>query len=107
MEEEPAAYQAGIPGSKHGMAPQLSAVDSSGTVTAKFDGVDASTGEMVDGKLGLGGDSTSLALRQSATAAANGFGVRWEVPNASVQAAAQRLISKLGIKNIRVIVRPK
>lgn len=107
MKEGPAAYQAGVPGSRHGLAPQLSAVDSGGTVTAKFDGVNASTGEMVDGKLGLGGDSPSLALRQSATAAANGFGVRWEVPNAPVQAAAQRLLSKLGIKNIRVVVRPK
>jgi len=107
MDEEAAAYQEGVPGAWYGMAPQLSAVDFGGTVTAKFDGVDASTGEMVDAKLNLGGDSRSLALRQSATAAANGFEVRWEVPNASVQAAAQRLISTLGIKNIRVVIRAK
>jgi hypothetical protein len=104
MKERPASYQEGIPGSQYGMAPQLSAVDSSGTVTAKFDGVDASTGEMVDRKLNIGGGSGPLAIRQSRTAEANGFGVRWEVPNPKVQAAAQRMIAKLGIRNIRVVV---
>ena len=107
MKEGPATYQAGVPGYRYGMAPQLSAADSGGTVTTKFDGVDASTGEMVDAKLNLGGDSKSQAVKQSKTATANGFGVRWEVPNATVQARAQRMISNLGIKNLRVIVRPK
>ncbi|HEX4085790.1 MAG TPA: hypothetical protein VHY22_12830 [Chthoniobacteraceae bacterium] len=107
MSENAAAYQEGAPGSRYGMAPKLSTVGPNGEITAKFDGVDAATGEMVDRKLNIGGSSVNLARRQSATATANGFGVRWEVPNSSVQAAAQTMISRLGIKNIRVIVRPK
>ena len=109
MKEGPAAYQDGAPASRYGMAPQLSATDSSGTITAKFDGVDATTGEMVDRKTNVA-NSTKFAdeaLRQSVTAAKNGFGVRWEVPNATVQARAQRILSTNGIKNIRVVVAPR
>ncbi len=109
MKEGPAAYQDGAPASRYGMAPQLSATDSNGTITAKFDGVDATTGEMVDRKTNVA-NSTKFAdeaLRQSVTAAKNGFGVRWEVPNATVQARAQRILSTNGIKNIRVVVAPR
>jgi hypothetical protein len=44
------------------MASQLSATDASGTITAKFDGVNVTTGEMVEGKVNLGGSSVSLAI---------------------------------------------
>ena len=109
MKEGPAAYQDGAPASRCGMAPQLSAADSSGTITAKFDGVDAATGEMVDRKTNVA-NSTKFAdeaLRQSVTAAKNGFGVRWEVTNTTVQTQAQRILSTNGIKNIRVVVAPR
>ena len=67
----PAAYQEGVPGSRYGMAPQLSATDSSGTITAKFDGVDVTTGEMVDRKTNVANSIkfANEALRQSVTAA--------------------------------------
>ena len=107
MSEEADFYQSKAPGSKWGFAPRLTATAGGETMTAKFDGVDASTGEMVDRKLGVGGSAYNLALRQSATARANGFGVRWEVPTASVQKSAQRIISKLGVDNIRVVVAPR
>ena len=108
-EEAPAAYQDGASASQYGMAPQLSAVDSGGTVTAKFDGVDASTGEMVDRKTNLANSEKFArgALRQSVVAAKNGFSVRWEVPNTTVQTQAQRILSTNGIKNIRVVVAPR
>jgi hypothetical protein len=91
------------------MAPQLSAVDSGGTVTAKFDGVDAETGEMVDRKTNVANSEKFAreAFRQSVTAEKNGFGVRWEVPNTTVQTKAQRILSTNGIKNIRIAVVPR
>jgi hypothetical protein len=64
---------------------------------------------MVDRKTNVA-NSTKFAdeaLRQSVMAAKNGFGVRWEVPNATVQARAQRILSTNGIKNIRVVVAPR
>ena len=108
-EQGPAAYQDGASASQYGMAPQLSAVDSSGPVTAKFDGVDAETGEMVDRKTNIANSEKFArgALRQFVVAAKNGFGVRWEVPNAAVQTQAQRILSTNGIKNIRVVVVPR
>lgn len=92
------------------MAPQLSAVDSNGNiVTAKFDGVDARTGEMVDRKTNIVTTDKSLeeARRQSITAQKNGFGVRWEVPNAAFQARAQKFLSKNGIQNIKMAITPR
>jgi hypothetical protein len=88
------------------MAPRLSAVDLSGKITANFDGVDVSTGEMVDPNIDVVGSKKFIngALRQSATAAQNGFSVRWEVPTEAVQAKAQQILSTNGIRNIKVIV---
>jgi hypothetical protein len=78
-------------------------------VTAKFDGVDARTGEMVDRKTNIVTTDKSLeeARRQSITAQKNGFGVRWEVPNAAFQARAQKFLSKNGIQNIKVAITPR
>jgi hypothetical protein len=91
------------------MAPELSATDSSGTVTARFDGVDVSTGEMVDRKTNVANSAkfANEALRQSVTAAKNGFSVRWEVPDTTIQARAQRILSTNGIRNIKVVVAPR
>ena len=52
-------------------------------------------------------DRLDEALRQSATAAANGFGVRWEVPSVTIQVKAQSILSTLGIENIDVVVVPR
>jgi len=91
------------------MAPRLSGVDANGKITAKFDGVDPATGEMVDRKSNVVDRPNFIkeALRQSAVASQNGFTVRWEVPNEAVQAKAQRILSANGIKNIKVVVVPK
>jgi len=107
--EGPAAYQEGVAASKHGFAPRLSAVDVNGTITAKFDGVDVSTGEMVDRKLNVVDrpNFINAAFRQSAVAEKNGFTVRWEVPNDAIQAKARRILSTHGIRNIRVAVVPQ
>jgi hypothetical protein len=89
--------------------PRLTATDSNGTITAKFDGVDVTTGEMVNRKTNVANSTkfANEALRQSVTAAKNGFGVRWEVPNTTVQAQAQRILSTNGIRNITVVVIPR
>jgi hypothetical protein len=109
MDENAAAYQDGAAASRYGMAPRLSGVDLNGKISAKFDGVDSATGEMVDRKLNVveRPNFVKAALRQSAVAAQNGFTVRWEVPNEAVQAKAQRILSANGIKNIKVAVVPK
>ncbi len=106
MEDAPSVYQDGAPASRFGMAPRLSAVDLRGKTTAKFDGVDVSTGEMVDRKLNVADRRKFIneALRQSATAEQNGFTVRWEVPTEAIQAKARRILSTYGIKNINVVV---
>lgn len=100
-----AAYEAGAAGHVPGKAPRLSATDAEGTVTAKFDGVDGGT--MVDRKLSVTTfpKSERQMLRQSATAAENGYGVRWEVPTAAEQARAQKMAESLGVKNIDVQVK--
>jgi hypothetical protein len=101
-----AAYEAGAPGHVPGKAPRLSATDAEGTVTVKFDGVDGAT--MVDRKMSVTTfpKSERQMLRQSATAAENGYGVRWEVPTAAEQARAQKMAESLGVKNIDVQVKP-
>jgi hypothetical protein len=83
----------------------LSATDAEGTVTAKFDGVDGGT--MVDRKLSVTTvpKSERRMLRQSATAAGNGYGVRREVPTAAAQARAQKTTESLGAKNIDMQVK--
>jgi hypothetical protein len=100
-----AAYEAGAAGHVPGKAPRLSATDAEGTVTAKFDGVDGGT--MVDRKLSVTTfpKSERQMLRQSATAAENGYGVRWEVPTSAEQARAQKMVESLGVKNIDVQVK--
>lgn len=86
--------------------PRLSATDAEGTVTAKFDGVDG--GVVVDRKLSVTTfpKSEVQMLRQSATAAENGYRVRWEVPSVAEQVRAQRMAASLGISNIDIIVVP-
>jgi hypothetical protein len=103
---EAAAYEAGAAGNVPGKAPQLTATDDTGTVTAKFDGVDGHV--MVDRKLSITTfpKSERQMLRQSATAAENGYGVRWEVPNQRHAARAQKMADSLGVKNVDVKVKP-
>jgi len=101
-----AAYEKGAPGWIEGKAPQLSASDAEGTVTAKFDGVDGNV--MVDRKLSVMTYPKSLmqALRQSAVAAENGYAIRWEVPDLNQANRATNMFNQLGIKNIQVVIVP-
>lgn len=102
-----AAYESGAPGHVPGEAPRLKATDADGTVTAKFDGVDGDV--MVDRKLAVTTfpKSEKQMLRQSATAAENGYSVRWEVPTESQARRAEKMADKLGVKNVDVKVTDK
>jgi hypothetical protein len=104
--EDALAYEKGAPGWIEGKAPQLSASDAEGTVTAKFDGVDGNV--MVDRKLSVMTYPKSLmqALRQSAVAAENGYAIRWEVPDLNQANRATNMFNQLGIKNIQVVIVP-
>ncbi|WP_345661002.1 ricin-type beta-trefoil lectin domain protein [Streptomyces venetus] len=106
-----AKYDAGAMGARQGFAPALQYFKAGATkLTAiKFDGVDAANKIMIDRKYNVTrypktyrqAQNQSLALEQ------NGMTGVWEVPNATVAAAARKILAKQLITNIRVrIVAP-
>ena len=97
-------FESGAKGHGGGIVPRLSATDGEFLVTGRFDGRDQLI--MIERKVSVRNSSTTRwqMLRQSLVAEANGFTIRWEVPDSKTMETVLKMVEKLKLNNVDVAV---